>query len=53
MLALGAIEAREARAGARRVVAQAPARAVSAGLVTVAVQRIRARRTLYRENKQI
>lgn len=45
VLALGAIEAGEARAGAGRVVAQASARAVSAGLVTIAVQRIRARRT--------
>ena len=53
MLALGAIEAGEARAGAGRVVAQASARAVSAGLVTVPVQRIRARRTLYMKGEKI
>ena len=47
VLALGAVEAGEASAGTGGVVAQASAGTVSAGLVTIAVQRIRTRRTLY------
>jgi hypothetical protein len=50
VLALGAVEAGEASAGSGGVVAQASAGTVSAGLVAIAIQRIRTRRTLYRTN---
>jgi hypothetical protein len=45
-LALGSVETREARADAGAEVAQAAARAVSAGLISVAIKRISARGAL-------